>query len=185
MDPLLSSATVVAAALHAFVGGPEVVPPLHRWQVDRAVGVAARWGDVLAWTSSGVLAALAAVHVYWGLGGAWPGDARHEKVEVVVGLPKGSPFPSLSACLLVAFLLASAAALVLAQRYGLDVLPASLLRLGVWTVVLVLGARGLGGFVDARLRPATRDLPYHRMNRLVYSPLSLAVAAAVAGAALD
>ncbi|WP_437805921.1 DUF3995 domain-containing protein [Sorangium sp. So ce1078] len=164
MGLLLSSAAVVAgvtAAFHASVGG-----------------------DVLAWTSSGVLAALAAVHVYWGVGGAWPGDARHEKVEIVVGLPKGSPFPSLSQCLLVAFLLASSAALVLAQRYGRDVLPVSALRLGVWAVVLVLGARGLGGFFEARLRPATRALPYHRLNRRVYSPLALALAAAVAGAAL-
>ncbi|WP_438013636.1 DUF3995 domain-containing protein [Sorangium sp. So ce315] len=200
MDPLLSSATVVAgvtAALHAIVDGPSVVPPLHRGQVEtlysplallcapRGAGGAAGWGDVLAWASSAVLAALAAVHVYWGLGGGWPGDARHEKVEVVVGLPKGSPFPSLSQCLLVAFLLASSAALVLAQRYGRDVLPASALRGGVWAVVLVLGARGVGGFFDARLRPATRALPYDRLNRLVYSPLSLALAAAVAGAALD
>ena len=270
MDPLLSSATVVAgftAAIHAFVGGPEVLPPLRRAAVDRVVvathelcwhgvtatlalmavglllawmsggeaalivpcavaalsvlfggialalgvsrfgrplampqwtlffplallcalraaSVEARWVDVFTWTASGALAALAAVHVYWGLGGAWPGDARHDKVEILVGLPKGSPFPSVSQCLLVAFLLGSSAALVLAQRYGRDVSPA-LLRLGAWAVALVLGARGAGGLLEARLRPATRALPYHRMNLLVYSPLSLALAATVAGATLD
>ncbi|WP_433926223.1 DUF3995 domain-containing protein [Sorangium cellulosum] len=149
----------------------------------RAGGVEVRWGDVFAWTSSVALAALAAVHVYWGLGGAWPGDARHEKVEIVVGLPKGSPFPSAGPCLVVAFLLASSAALVLAQRYGRDASPA-LLRLGAWAVALALGARGVGGLLEARLRPTTRALPYHRMNRLVYSPLSLALAATVVGAVL-
>lgn len=40
-------------------------------------------------------------------------------------------------------------------------------------------------YFDARLRPGTRALPYHRLNRLVYSPLSLTLAAAVAGATLD
>ncbi|AUX44577.1 hypothetical protein SOCE26_060430 [Sorangium cellulosum] len=160
MDPLLSSATVVAAAAHAFFS------PL---------------GDLLAWTAGGVLAALAALHVYWGVGGAWPGDARHDKVEIVVGLPKGSPFPSLGLCLLVAFLLLSAAALVLGQRYGRGDL-AALLRLGAWAAALALGARGLSGFFDARLRPATRALPYHSLNRRLYSPLSLALAAAVVGA---
>ncbi|WP_437669186.1 DUF3995 domain-containing protein [Sorangium sp. So ce131] len=270
MDSLLSSATVIAgvtAAIHAFVGGPEVLPPLHRARVDRlvtathelcwhgvtatlalmaaglafawarggeaalivpfavaalsvlfggialvlgvsrfgtpfampqwvlffplalvcalrAAGVVVRAGDLFAWMSGGILTALAALHVYWGLGGAWPGDARHDKVEIVVGLPKGSRFPSLGLCLLVAFLLLSSAALVLGQRYGRGA-PAALLRLGAWAAALVLGARGLGGFFEARLRPATRALPYHRMNRLVYSPLSLALAAMVAGATLD
>ncbi|WP_438037461.1 DUF3995 domain-containing protein [Sorangium sp. So ce128] len=195
MDPRLSSAAVVAPLIVLVagvsrLGAPRGVSP---WTLlgllailcaAGAPGVGVPRRDVLALASSGALGVLAAIHVYWGLGGAWPGDARHEKVEMVVGLPKGSPFPSLGACLVVACLLASSAALVLAQRYGGGGSP-TLLRLGAWAVALVLGARGVGGYLEARLRPDTRALPYHRLNRLVYSPLSLTLAAAVAGATLD
>ncbi|WP_437707263.1 hypothetical protein WMF45_26375 [Sorangium sp. So ce448] len=57
--------------------------------------------------------------------------------------------------------------------------------LGLLAILCAAGARGVGGYLEARLRPGTRALPYHRLNRLVYSPLSLTLAAAVAGAALD
>ncbi|MDC0676837.1 DUF3995 domain-containing protein [Sorangium atrum] len=195
MDPRLSGAAVVAAliVLVAGVSRPGAPHGVSPWTLlgllailcaAGGLGVGVPRRDVLALASGGALGVLAAIHVYWGLGGAWPGDARHEKVEMVVGLPKGSPFPSLGACLVVACLLASSAALVLAQRYGRGGSP-TLLRPGAWAVALVLGARGVGGYFDARLRPGTRALPYHRLNRLVYSPLSLALAAAVAGATLD
>jgi hypothetical protein len=42
--------------------------------------------------------------------------------------------------------------------------------------VAVLVLRGLEGFVDVRLRPATVGSPFARLNVLIYSPLCLVLA---------
>ncbi len=60
----------------------------------------------------GALAALAAVHAYWGLGGRWPGHDGASLVERVVGRTTGMRAPSPGACFAVAAALLAAAAQV-------------------------------------------------------------------------
>src|SRR4051812_28043965 len=58
------------------------------------------------------LLVLAYIHVYWGLGGAWPARRRAELGPMVVGTPPTEAMPNLPACLVVAGLLVTAAGLV-------------------------------------------------------------------------
>ncbi len=126
-----------------------------------------------------VLAGLALLHTYWGLGGRWPGHDDVSLVERVVGRTKGMRAPPPRACFAVAAALLSAAALV-----GLHVSqwPAGsagrwAVTAGFWGAALVFLARGLAGFVRVVFRYA-EGTPFHRLNRIVYSPLCLAIAAA-------
>ncbi|MDQ3037855.1 MAG: DUF3995 domain-containing protein [Myxococcota bacterium] len=122
-----------------------------------------------------VLVVVALLHVSWGLGGRWPAKDDAGLAALVVGTRGAMPSPL--ACHVVAVLLGIAAVLV-ASASGAFVLPMPpiVTAIGAWGVVLVLGARGLGGFVEARFRPEVRELPYHRWNLVLYSPLCLAVA---------
>ncbi|HEY0137828.1 MAG TPA: DUF3995 domain-containing protein [Nannocystis sp.] len=124
------------------------------------------------------LIVLAFIHVYWGAGGAWPARTRAGLGPMVVGTPPGTAMPNLPACLLVAALLVTAAGLVASA--GLADEPPWFARLGSAGVAGVLALRGLGGFIDGRLRPDTRTQPYYALNRRIYSPLCLALAALIA-----
>jgi hypothetical protein len=140
-------------------------------------------GDGLAVVSVVLLLALAAVHVYWGAGGAWPARDRVELVELVVGKPRGEPFPSASACALVALLLVATAALVSGVRWarpggGVE----DMLRIGVWGSALVLTLRGAGGLAWGLGKPHLRALRFFRYNLFVYSPLALTLGLSIAGA---
>jgi hypothetical protein len=121
---------------------------------------------------------LSSFHVYWGYGGAWPARSRTELGSMVVGATRGRAMPSLRASLVVAGLLLTAAALVAWSGF----VPSApwVPRVGSAGVLVVLTARGIVGFADGWLRPATRSQPFFRLNRLVYSPLCLALAGLIA-----
>lgn len=122
-----------------------------------------------------ILVLLAFLHVYWAFGGRWPGRDSASLAELVVGT-RGE-MPSALACHAVAAVLGLAAALVLDASGTLPLgLPSWMVAMGAWGVVAVLALRGLGGFFEGRLRPSVRELPYHRWNVRLYSPLCLALA---------
>lgn len=136
---------------------------------------------ILVWlVTAGVVACLlglAVLHLYWARGGTWPGRTSAELVSMVVGSSPGVAMPGPLACSVVAVLLASAAVLIA----GVGVFEASAWpwRVGSLGVASVLGLRGLGGYLDARLRPETHGQPYEALNRRLYSPLCLVLAAAI------
>jgi hypothetical protein len=126
----------------------------------------------------GVLVALAAVHAYWGLGGRWPGHDDASLVERVAGRTKGMRAPSPAACSAVAAALLAAAALVwLHSGRWTTGWAAAAAAVGFWDAALAFLLRGLAGFVPAAFRCA-EGTPFHRLNRMFYSPLCLAIAAA-------
>lgn len=125
-----------------------------------------------------VIAALSALHVYWGAGGRWPGESDADLATRVVGT---TVFPSALACFAVAAALVAAASLVVLAAFAMG---GPLVRWGAWAVCAVFALRGTGGFFDAMLRPGIREHPYHRANLRYYSPLCLVVAALVAAALL-
>ncbi len=131
----------------------------------------------------GVLVALAAVHAYWGLGGRWPGHDDASLVERVVGRTEGMRAPSPAACSAVAAALLAAAVLVwLHSGRWFTGWAAAVTAAGYCGAALVFLLRGLAGFVPAAFRYA-EGTPFHRLNRVFYSPLCLAIAAAFAASA--
>jgi hypothetical protein len=134
---------------------------------------------VFALAAAAALALVAGLHVYWALGGKWPGTDDDSLAHTVVGGPPGMRMPGPVACLGVAVLLAAATALVVGAA-GLVALPLPgwLVRLGAYGVAAVLLLRGAFGFAEKRLRPEIRGSRYARLNVTVYSPLCLALGAA-------
>ena len=126
-----------------------------------------------------VLAALAALHFYWGIGGRWPGHDDRSLVEFVVGRTRDMKAPNFWACLFVAGALLAAALLVALHAGAVDSpLPEwlrPLAQIGFWTAFTVFAARGIAGFIPAIFRYAD-GTPFARLNLIFYSPLCLAIA---------
>ena len=142
-------------------------------------------GTLAALVAALLLALLAALHVYWGFGGRWPGSDERSLAETVVGVTPDGRMPGPGACFVVALLLAMAAALPLIVRSPLPLpLPLWMPRIALCVAAGVLTFRGLGGYLDRRLRPGIVGLPYDRLNRRVYSPLCLALAGLLAASLL-
>lgn len=126
-----------------------------------------------------VFVALAGLHVYWGLGGLWPGKTEADLLARVVGLQRGA-MPGLAACLAVTLALLSAAYIIAvrqgAPRLGL---PEALWTVGYWGVVIVFLLRGIAAYAPGVFSYAI-GTPFYDLNRHYYAPLCLAIAAAMA-----
>lgn len=127
-----------------------------------------------------VLAALSGLHAYWGFGGLWPAADTSSLAATVVGT-RGGGMPGLGPSLFVAVCLLVVAVLV-AWRAGwmpAFLLPLWMWALGFWGAALVFAARGIAGFVPQIFAYAD-GTPFQRLNLIFYSPLCLAIAAAMA-----
>ena len=141
-------------------------------------------GHAAAVLASGCLAALAALHVYWGVGGVWPARDERGLVALVVGVTPTGRMPGLGACIVVTALLGFTAIVPLVARGLISApWPDALTTLALWGAAFVLLARGLLGYLDRRLRPGIVGLPYDRWNRALYSPLCVALAGCLAASA--
>ena len=122
--------------------------------------------------TAAVLFALAGLHVLWGRGSSLPFSDPDELADAVIGRRS---VPSAEACFAVAGALTVAAALVA----DVPRLPRGLQHLGVTGVGAVLAARaglGFAGRTDA-VSPGSISTRFRRLDRRVYSPLCLALAA--------
>jgi hypothetical protein len=129
---------------------------------------------LLALLIAGVLFLLAALHLYWGLGGRWPGHDEASMVEHVVGRTRGMKAPGLAASAAVALALTVGGALVLATIFP----PAPIepwLKAARWVLSAVFAGRGLATYVPSIFRYA-EGTPFWRLNRRAYGPLCLAIA---------
>lgn len=145
-----------------------IVDSFLTWKVLLALGVAV------------VLLAIAAIHIYWAVGGWWPGSDEESLVQTVMGGPPGTPMPGSAACLGVAAVFLAAALLVL-HLGGVAKLPVLPLIARPAAGVLggILALRGAFGFFEERLRPSVGGSRYARLNVCFYSPLCLVLAALV------
>lgn len=127
---------------------------------------------VVAWTSATALAALAGLHAAWGTGSSWPLPDQASLAEAVAGR-KSMPGPV--ACFGVATALGAAAVLVSGRPRRRPVL----VRVGTIGVAGVLGTRGALGLSGRTemLSPGSNAPRFQRLDRWVYSPLCLALAA--------
>lgn len=126
-----------------------------------------------------VLLALAALHLYWGVGGRWPGQDENSLRLIVAGVKTG-PMYGFWACAAVAGALSAAAATVW-MRHGpmMSGSFAWIVFAGYVALILVFGLRGLGAYVTPVFEYA-RGTPFFELNRLYYAPLCLLIAAALA-----
>jgi hypothetical protein len=127
-----------------------------------------------------VLAALAGVHVYWGLGGVWPGHDRVTLARTVAGFGGIEQPPPPVACFVVAAALVIAAVwpLLLTGRLVAE-LPSTLLTLGGLALTLVFLGRGLAAYLPA-WRRLTPELPFAQLDQRLYGPLCLTLGAGFA-----
>ena len=123
-----------------------------------------------------VLLALAGLHLYWGVGGFWPGHDAESLRLSVVGTRFGR-MPGLVACVMVAAALAAAAAVVFAGQGQMSAGVSGWIVYGGYGVlILVFGLRGLAPYLTTVFDYA-RGTPFFGLNRLYYAPLCLLIAA--------
>ena len=125
-----------------------------------------------------VIAAIAAIHVYWALGGLWPGSDEASLARKVVGSPGVTRMPSREMTLAVACLIFFAALWPLMWAALIPYpLPQSLVWLGMIVLAAVFTGRGIAGYWPA-FRAIFPEEPFATLDRRCYSPLCLAIGAA-------
>jgi hypothetical protein len=119
-----------------------------------------------------VLGALAALHVYWAIGGSSSGGgAIPSRID---GTPLFTPGPM--ATFAVAIALTIAAAIVLGRGGIIPPEPRFILfRLGAWAVGVVLLLRAIGDFRYVGLFKRERRTRFARMDTRWYTPLCAAL----------
>lgn len=139
----------------------------------------------LAITVVVILAALSGLHLYWGVGGLWPGRDASDLAARVVGTQSRSP-PGFMACAVVALALLAAAYVIGATTWFAD--PLGLPRWFWLTGTAVVGAvfllRGIAAYLP-RIFDYAKGTPFFNLNRLYYAPLCLLIAAGIAAATLS
>jgi len=126
-----------------------------------------------------VLAAIAALHAYWGFGGVWPGRDAADCARRTGGFRGARAMPGPAACFTVAAAIAIAALIpiFLAGRFGM------LATLAGLAVALVFLGRGVAGFTPA-WRRLTPEEPFASLDVRYYSPLCLAIGTGFAALAI-
>ena len=120
------------------------------------------------------LVSIGGVHLAWAAGASWPAADRAQLADRMAGRPPEG-MPGSFACVAVAVLCGTAGALVAGGARGSS--PAR--RIGVATVVSVLcvrGVLGLAGRTDL-VSPGSDSPRFRTLDRRVYSPLCLTIAA--------
>jgi hypothetical protein len=130
--------------------------------------------------ASGALAGIGGLHVLWATGSRWPLPDRESFADTVAGRPAGMARGP-GACRGGAGLLPAAAALVSGQPRqapGISRIGSA----GVVTVLGVRGALGLAGRTDI-VSPGSSSERFRELDRRIYAPLCLTIAALAAPAA--
>jgi hypothetical protein len=127
-------------------------------------------------STAGALGALAALHVAWGRGSSFPFRGVDELSDAVAGR---QAVPPPGACYAVAGALALAAGLVA----DVPRLPRGIQHLGVAGVAVVLATRGVLGVAGRTdiVSPGSTSARFRRVDRRMYAPLCLALAAGALG----
>lgn len=126
-----------------------------------------------------VLIALGALHLYWGLGGRWPGHDEESLLLRVSGAKSGRMY-GLVACALVALALSLAASVVFVGQGPVEGILAAVFVYGGYAVLIaVFGLRGLAAYITPAFAYA-RGTPFYDLNRRYYAPLCLLIALGLA-----
>jgi hypothetical protein len=139
-----------------------------------------RVGQRAGLAAAGALAAVGAIHLAWGAGVTFPAADAAALARAVVG---GNTFPSTVDCIVVATLLASATAIVVARakpRSALGkLLPPIMTSVGSNAVAGVLATRGVAGVAMSVVGLPHTTPMFRLLDLVLYSPLCLALALAI------
>jgi hypothetical protein len=126
------------------------------------------------------LLAIAALHAYWGLGGVWPGHDERSCARAIAGFRGIERMPSAAASFAVtaALLVVATVAAAFAGFVILRVAGWAVAAAGAGAAIVFLG-RGIAGFTPA-WRRLTPEQPFATYDVRYYSPLCLAIGAAIA-----
>lgn len=122
-----------------------------------------------------LLTLISAMHAYWAFGGRWPAATEQELVNTVIGAPSMTGMPSTWSTLVVAFLVLLTAFIALVAGGIIAVAPQWLVRLIAAGAGAVFLLRGVGGYFFEKVAWAPVE-PFATLNRILYSPLCLAIA---------
>jgi hypothetical protein len=124
-----------------------------------------------------VMAAVAAIHVYWGLGGLWPGNSLQDLANIVVGDKNMTRMPPAWLTLSVSAVLVGVVLwpLVLAP-IAVRFLPLWLIATATYLLAAVFLVRGFASYVPAVARLNDVE-PFATLNRRYYGPLCIALGA--------
>ena len=125
----------------------------------------------LALGLAGLLTAIGALHLAWAFGLRWPAPKGGSLAAYASG---GRRQPGRGLTITVASAILSGAAVILAFSAPLAIRPWWLLALPYAGLTAVFLLRGAAGYVPAIWRYA-EGTPFHRLNRLYYSPLCLLI----------
>ncbi|HVW57645.1 MAG TPA: DUF3995 domain-containing protein [Rhizobiaceae bacterium] len=128
---------------------------------------------VLASLLSIVLLLITALHVYWGLGGIWPGRDSASCANAVVGFADVDEMPSPLACFAVAacLLLITLWPMAVISAFATPFPPQGLIAVA-FLIGLAFLARGALGFMP-QWRRLTPRKPFAMLDVKLYSPLCL------------
>lgn len=120
------------------------------------------------------LIAIAGLHVMWARGSSFPFHSRDELADSVVGTKE---VPSSAACFAVALSLMVAAVVVA----GVVPLPRRIRALALRIIATTLATRGIAGLLGrtSTLSPGSESAAFKRLDKRVYAPLCLWLAAGV------
>jgi hypothetical protein len=125
----------------------------------------------LALGLAGLLAAIAALHLAWAFGLTWPAPKGGSLAAYASG---GRRAPGRAPTVAVAAAILAGAAVILAFGSPLAAPWGRLAALAYAGLTAVFLLRGAAGYVPAIWRYA-QGAPFHRLNRLYYSPLCLLI----------
>jgi hypothetical protein len=140
---------------------------------------------VIALALAVLLIGVATLHVYWGIGGIWPGSDAKTCARAVIGFAHVEEMPSTGACFAVAAMIVASTLLALALG-GVFASPFDQLSLAgaALFVAAVFVGRGIAGFTPM-WRKLTPEMPFARLDLRYYSPLCLVLGAAFGILALE
>jgi hypothetical protein len=127
-----------------------------------------------------ILAAIAALHAYWGAGGLWPAADERVLAGIVVGDSRMKRMPPPALCILVAAAIATTAVWpLLLVGWKETAEPYGFVKAVGYIILAVFLLRGIAGFVPAWRRKHPVE-PFASLDRRYYSPLCLLIAAGYA-----
>lgn len=123
-----------------------------------------------------LLAAVAALHIAWGLGLRWPASDERGLVATVIGAKQRVHLPSLAQCFVAAAAIFGAGCIALLMS-GLvsPLLPRPLLTLAGFVMCGVFALRGVAAYLPG-WRNVFSQQPFARYDQLYYAPLCLCIA---------
>ncbi len=139
-------------------------------------------GRLAGGAAAGAFVMLGLLHAAWGMGSNWPMSSREDLSDVVMGSP-GLEENGATACYAVAGLLGTLGSLLIVRPNHLG-RPRRLAITGVATVLASRGVLGLTGRTTL-ISPTSTGDRFRRLDRWLYSPLCLTLAALTIVAATD